>query len=338
MTARDLRIQVDTIRSSNAGREPLVVLPVSIAEADVVGRSHPRVARDDQHRMSQRPRLDRRPAGLGGDPGSEPPTRAAASTSGPAKRGHRSTPGRIGSTRWAPTSSGFDVDRVVLSSDRAGEPTPVRPAGAPISDAGARVSIESSTDDAYDLRVRTDGSPFWLVLGQSHNDGWEATVDGQSLGAPTLVNGFANGWTVRPDAAGHDGHRAAVDAATRGLDRHRRLRDRGAGVHRAGRRTATANTGDDRTCAVRPADALVTDDVRCHHARSRGHARGSGDCGRGHGVGDSLVDRADRGDRHGARARGDPGTAVPRRRRRRSRSRSVRCSTFPSSAGWPSAC
>ena len=102
----------------------------------------------------------------------------------------------------APTSSGFDVDRVVLSSDRAGEPTPVRPAGAPIRDAGARVSIESSTDDAYDLRVRTDGSPFWLVLGQSHNDGWEATVDGQSLGAPTLVNGFANGWTVRPDAPG----------------------------------------------------------------------------------------------------------------------------------------
>ena len=37
VTARDLRIQVDTIRSSNAGREPLVVLPVSIAEADVSG-------------------------------------------------------------------------------------------------------------------------------------------------------------------------------------------------------------------------------------------------------------------------------------------------------------
>jgi arabinofuranan 3-O-arabinosyltransferase len=64
------------------------------------------------------------------------------------------------------------------------------------------VRITSSTPDSYHLRVRTSGTPFWLVLGQSHNDGWEATAAGHDLGAPTLVNGFANGWQVRPDRAG----------------------------------------------------------------------------------------------------------------------------------------
>ena len=35
-----------------------------------------------------------------------------------------------------------------------------------------------------------------LVLGQSHNRGWTANLDGVSLGPPTLVDGFANGWVV----------------------------------------------------------------------------------------------------------------------------------------------
>jgi len=90
----------------------------------------------------------------------------------------------------------------VFTSDRSGDPAPVTPLGAPASDSGARVTVTSSTPDSYHLKVRTDGTPFWLVLGQSHNDGWEATVDGHSLGSPQLVNGFANGWTVRPGSAG----------------------------------------------------------------------------------------------------------------------------------------
>ncbi len=99
-------------------------------------------------------------------------------------------------------TSGFDLDRVVLSSNRAGEAVAPSPAGAPISSSGAAVHVVSSSPDSYHLRVNTDGRPFWLVLGQSHNDGWEATVDGTTLGPSTLVNGFANGWVVHPARAG----------------------------------------------------------------------------------------------------------------------------------------
>jgi hypothetical protein len=91
---------------------------------------------------------------------------------------------------------------VVLSSDTAGRPAAITPAGAPRRDSGATVHVESSTEDSYHLKVRTDGTPFWLVLGQSHSDGWEATASGRDLGSPMLVNGFANGWQVRPGRAG----------------------------------------------------------------------------------------------------------------------------------------
>jgi hypothetical protein len=98
--------------------------------------------------------------------------------------------------------TGLDVDRVVLSSDTAGRPAPVTAAGAPASSAGTSVHVVSSSPDSFDLRARTDGKPFWLVLGQSHNDGWTAKVNGHVLGGSTLVNGYANGWRIAPARAG----------------------------------------------------------------------------------------------------------------------------------------
>jgi len=37
-------------------------------------------------------------------------------------------------------------------------------------------------------------APSWLVLGQSYDAGWQATCNGRSLGAPRVVDGYANGW------------------------------------------------------------------------------------------------------------------------------------------------
>ncbi len=86
--------------------------------------------------------------------------------------------------------SGFDVDRVVLD----GQGT----AAAPTVPPGPAVDV-SSFDDTEVLAVvdpSEDGA--WLVLQQSWNAGWTASSDGTDLGAPVLIDGYANGWLLAP--------------------------------------------------------------------------------------------------------------------------------------------
>jgi arabinofuranan 3-O-arabinosyltransferase len=109
----------------------------------------------------------------------------------------------IRSARGADT--GVDVDRLVLTSAAGGAAAVDATArvGAPPPSPGATVTVTDEGPTSYDLRIASDGRPFWLVLGQSHNDGWRAeTGRGRSLGEPQLVDGYANGWLVTPDRAG----------------------------------------------------------------------------------------------------------------------------------------
>ncbi len=103
-------------------------------------------------------------------------------------------------------TTGWNLDELALDSAAGGaampdvSPTalvaPPRPSSAPT----ARVTSQSATT----IHVRVSGvtaasGAFHLVLGESINRGWTATVDGgTSLGAPELIDGFANGWTVNP--------------------------------------------------------------------------------------------------------------------------------------------
>ncbi len=97
---------------------------------------------------------------------------------------------------------GIDIDRVVLSSDAAGAATSIGPRGAPLATSGAAVRVVDSGSTSLHLAVRTDGKPFWLVFGESHNAGWQASTSGGVVGPHRLVDGYANGWLIRPTSAG----------------------------------------------------------------------------------------------------------------------------------------
>jgi arabinofuranan 3-O-arabinosyltransferase len=92
----------------------------------------------------------------------------------------------------AGADTGFDVDRVVLRSGFGGEALVPRSGGdTPTVEVreGGRARVEVAVAGA------TPGEPFWLVLGQSQSTGWE--LDGHRS---ELVDGFANGWRITPDA------------------------------------------------------------------------------------------------------------------------------------------
>ncbi len=91
--------------------------------------------------------------------------------------------------------SGIDVDSIQLKS--------VPSVTFPDSVAPPSTTVTSTGTNSYKVDISQASAPFWLVLGQSLSDGWKATVrGGPSLGAPTLIDGFANGWLVDPGLTG----------------------------------------------------------------------------------------------------------------------------------------
>ncbi|MCU1356550.1 MAG: coagulation factor 5/8 type domain protein [Acidimicrobiales bacterium] len=96
------------------------------------------------------------------------------------------------------STTGFDLDRLVLRSAAGGTADPSMKPLVPerTTKASPKLHITGSTRTSTDLTVSGAKQPFWLVLGQSHNLGWHATADGKDLGPPTLVDGYANGWMV----------------------------------------------------------------------------------------------------------------------------------------------
>ena len=129
-------------------------------------------------------------------------------TLGPGDHTLRSAIGRV---------AAFDVDQLVFDSAPGGGamplagPTTLAP---PAVASSPPVVVDRATATSLHLTVSgvatTPGTtPFDLILGESLNKGWTATVvGGPSLGRPFLVDAFANGWRVDPAAVApyvHDG-------------------------------------------------------------------------------------------------------------------------------------
>ena len=85
----------------------------------------------------------------------------------------------------------FSVDLLRLRS-----PAPA-PLAANASASGGRLISAGrlGNDSVSGVRVALT-RPTWLVLGESYDTGWQARCGGRSLGAPQLIDGYANGWVA----------------------------------------------------------------------------------------------------------------------------------------------
>jgi arabinofuranan 3-O-arabinosyltransferase len=94
-----------------------------------------------------------------------------------------------GTQTLAVAPGAFAVDTLRLS---APAPMPAAPPSSPGRVLRSGVTGEGSVTGAH-VAVT---APAWLVLGQGYDRGWRASCDGHSLGAPTPIDGYANGWPV----------------------------------------------------------------------------------------------------------------------------------------------
>jgi len=138
---------------------------------------------------------------------------AGGVTLGPGDHTLRSAVGRV---------AAYDVDQLVFDSAPGGAamplatPTTVAPPTVAPSPA---VTVDRTTATSLHLTVTgvtttTGSAPFDLILGESINRGWTATVvGGPGLGAPVLIDAFANGWRVDPAAIAPYVHNGGLEVA-----------------------------------------------------------------------------------------------------------------------------
>ena len=101
----------------------------------------------------------------------------------------------------------YDVDQLVLDSAPGGGAMPLASTttlAAPAVTHPPAVVVSSQTATTIHtsisgLDTSAGATPFDLILGESINRGWTATVNGgPGLGKPVLIDSFANGWRIDP--------------------------------------------------------------------------------------------------------------------------------------------
>ena len=136
---------------------------------------------------------------------------------GPDAQGVRLTSGEHTLTAADGASTGLNIDQLVFDSAPGGAPvsgdTPGSVGATPVSSSHLPVvTVQRHTSTAMTVHVSHASTPFALVLGESVNKGWTASVvGGPNLGKPVLIDGFANGWNVNPKVVAAAGASASFD-------------------------------------------------------------------------------------------------------------------------------
>ncbi|MDZ4824929.1 MAG: alpha-(1-_3)-arabinofuranosyltransferase family protein [Actinomycetota bacterium] len=118
-------------------------------------------------------------------------------------------PGRHVVRAASGVDTGVELDRLVFAAD-GGDQVFTAEDGRVTSGAASApptpvVHVADNGRTRISVKVEAATEPFWLVLGQSHSEGWTARVPGgDDLGPPQLVDGYANGWYVTPTATSFD--------------------------------------------------------------------------------------------------------------------------------------
>jgi hypothetical protein len=224
LTGQSIRITVDAVRIENTPNyysQTPIAMPIGIAEVGIPGlhaapvpATIPSSCRGDLLYIDGNPvwvsvsgstatALDRQPL--------------TVSLCGPDAGGVALGPGAHTLEAVAGQTSGFDIDQLALDSAPGGGAMPLASPttlAAPPVTPSPTVDVLHQTSTSIRLAVEgvggADRAPLNLVLGESINAGWHATVvGGASLGTPVLMDGFANGWRLDPStlppSAVHDG-------------------------------------------------------------------------------------------------------------------------------------
>ncbi|MGH8984998.1 MAG: alpha-(1-_3)-arabinofuranosyltransferase domain-containing protein [Acidimicrobiia bacterium] len=219
VTASTIRVTVEAVREVETIEyysDTSIVTPVAIAEVGIPGVERaplpatlPGECRSDLLALDGEPV----PIRLAGEPAAaealtpldvqrcDPTTGATVTTPIPLDEGDHELSAVAGA------DTGIDLDSLVLGSEAGGDALVLGENGIvpPVVEerpGPPRVEVVESGRTNMKLEVAGGDEPFWLVLGESENTGWEASVDGDGMGGSILVNGYANGWLVEPDGDG----------------------------------------------------------------------------------------------------------------------------------------
>ena len=107
------------------------------------------------------------------------------------------------------SAPGWLVDLLHLASPGREVPSVGQAPDGPDPPPAPRVRVTSSGAARTELAAEPAAAPWYLVAGQGYDRRWRATMDGQPLGPPGLLDGWSIGWRVSDPRP----HRFAVEFA-----------------------------------------------------------------------------------------------------------------------------